>query len=224
VVDNKDDEASSSTSVLPSPLLLRLAFPVVVLVTMKAGRNACDIDEPTSPSTKHNMATDNNALCAAAWAPPNDAAVAAHELCHPILTVMTNKNGTNDNSCLIVSIVVGDDVGGDGDDDDDDDVSLSSLNFVVLAASGFRKKPRRFRTRNNSPPATTCDNDVAHAAPAMPMCNCFTRIKSPNKFMIAARKTAYMGVDVSFVPIHTACAIVVKTTAGNANALMLTYD
>jgi hypothetical protein len=36
----------------------------------KAGRNAWDSDEPTSPKVKQSIATEKRAVCAAAGAPP----------------------------------------------------------------------------------------------------------------------------------------------------------
>jgi len=209
---------------LEDDFLIGVPFAVVagssvVAVPSNGGRKACDKDDPTSPSIIQTMPTDINAVWAAAGTSPKEAAVAEQALCQKILTDMMNRKGIKDSNCLIVANV-------------DVVVVPGLLPFFVVdddSASSemiclwLRRKPRFFSTRNSNPAANTCDRDVAHAAPTMPCFNPLTRIKSPNKLQTPANPTEIMGFLVSFVPMQIACAMVVTTTAGSANARMATY-
>mmetsp|Transcript_3585 Transcript_3585/g.10190 ORF Transcript_3585/g.10190 Transcript_3585/m.10190 type:complete len:208 (-) Transcript_3585:1231-1854(-) len=71
-----------------------------------AGKNACERLLPVSPKVKQSIPTANKAVWAAAGAPPSDAAVAAAELCIPILTAITKRKGIKDRMLEMVSHVL----------------------------------------------------------------------------------------------------------------------
>jgi len=95
---------AESISKIVDSLVFLLFVEGFFSVRAKTGKKACDKEDPTSPKVKHKLATANSAVCAAACGPPKEAAVAALDWWRPTLTLVTNRNGKNENNSLMVSI------------------------------------------------------------------------------------------------------------------------
>ncbi|KAH8048781.1 hypothetical protein JL721_11869 [Aureococcus anophagefferens] len=155
--------------------------------------NASASDVPTSPSTKQNMATEKMTVCAAAAAPPIDAAVFAAELCRNSFTTQHQTKGPNPKKGA---------------------QSRSRGRRRRLPKQARQRKPRVHNLRTSSAPAAYCDAAVASAAPTRPRDG--TSNTSPAKFSAAPTATDTAGVTESRAPRHAACATDATSAAGSA--------